>query len=114
MGRSSWICWTSLLPSAGGEKTAATLRGTNSGWPGLALGLNLLEDLVILDGVVDRGSGQQCVEAPASGRGIVLFENGLRNRLFRESLPGLGDGGVRWLVVVDVEPEDISGRQSRA
>ena len=31
LGRSSWICWTSLLPSAGGEKTAATLRGTNSG-----------------------------------------------------------------------------------
>jgi len=30
-GRSSWICWTSLLPSAGGEKTAAIFRGTKSG-----------------------------------------------------------------------------------
>ena len=48
---------------------------------GRALGLKLLEDLVVLDRVVDRGGGQQRVEASVSGRGIVLVEDGLSDRL---------------------------------
>ena len=74
---------------------------------GLAFGLKLLEDLVVLDGVVDRGGGQQRVEASASGRGIVLVEDGLSDRLLGEGLTGLEGGGVLWLVVVDVEAEDV-------
>ena len=74
---------------------------------GLALGLELLEDLVVLDGVVDRGGGQQRVEASASGRGIVLVEDGLGDRLLGEGLTRLEGGGVLWLVVVDVEAEDV-------
>ena len=74
---------------------------------GLALGLELLEDLVVLDGVVDRGGGQQRVEASASGRGIVLVEDGLGDRLLRERLTRLEGGGILWLVVIDVEAEDV-------
>ena len=68
----------------------------------------MLEDLVVLDRVVDRGGGQQRVETSASGRGIVLVEDGLSDRLLGEGLPGLEGGGVLWLVVVDVETEDVS------
>ena len=62
------------------------LEGDELGVVGLALGLKLLEDLVVLDGVVDRGGGQQRVEASASGRGIVLVEDGLSDRLLGEGL----------------------------
>ena len=81
------------------------LEGDELGVVGLALGLKLLEDLVILDRVVDRGGGQQRVEPSVFGRGIVLVEDGLSDRLFGEGFPGLegGDG----LVVVDVETEDV-------
>ena len=69
------------------------LEGDELGVGGLALGLKLLEDLVVLDGVVDRGGGQQRVEASASARGIVLVEDGLGNRLLGErSDPGLRAG----------------------
>jgi hypothetical protein len=37
----------------------------------------------------------------------VLVEDGVGNRLLRESLAGLEGGGVLWLVVVDVEAEDV-------
>ena len=74
---------------------------------GLPFGLELLEDFVVLDGVVDRCGGQQCVEASASARGIVLVEDGLGDRLLGERLTGLEDGGVPWLVVVDVEAEYV-------
>ena len=70
------------------------LEGDELGVVGLALGLKLLEDLVVLDGVVDRGGGQQRVEASASGRGIVLVEDGLGDRLLGERLTGLEGGGV--------------------
>ena len=83
------------------------LEGDELGVFGLALGLKLLEDLVVLDGIVDRGGGQQRVEASASGRGIVLGEDGLSDRLLGEGLPVLEGGGVLWLVVVDVETEDV-------
>ena len=62
------------------------LEGDELGVFGLALGLKLLEDLVVLDRVVDRGGGQQRVEASASGRGIVLVEDGLSDRLLGEGL----------------------------
>jgi hypothetical protein len=74
---------------------------------GLAFGLELLEDFVVIDGVVDRSGGQQRVEASAASRGIMLTEDGLGDRLLGEGLPGLEGGGVLWLVVVDVEAEDI-------
>ena len=73
----------------------------------MALGLKLLEDLVVLDRVVDRGGGQQRVEASVSGRGIVLVEDGLGDRLLRERLTRLEGGGVLWLVVIDVEAKDV-------
>ena len=41
---------------------------------GLPFGLELLEDFVVLDGVVDRGCSEQRVETSAAGRGIVLVE----------------------------------------
>ena len=47
------------------------------------------------------------VEASASARGIVLVEDGLGDRLLGERLTGLEGGGVLWLVVVDVETEDV-------
>ena len=77
------------------------------GGVGLALGLELLENLEVLNGVVDRGGGQQRIEASASGRGIVLVEDGLSNRLLGEGLPGLEGGGVLWLVVIDMEAKDV-------
>ncbi|MDN3719461.1 hypothetical protein QW131_10165 [Roseibium salinum] len=40
-GRSSWICWTSLLPSAGGEKNCGDLEGNYLRVGGLARGLEL-------------------------------------------------------------------------
>ena len=83
------------------------LEGDELGVVGLALGLKLLEDLVVLDRVVDRGGGQQRVEASVSGRGIVLVEDGLSDRLLGEGLTGIEGGGVLWLVVVDVEAEDV-------
>ena len=83
------------------------LEGNELGVVGLTLGLKLLEDLVVLDRVVDRGSSQQRVEASATGRGFVLVEDGLSNRLLGEGLAGLEGGGVLWLVVVDVETEDV-------
>ena len=83
------------------------LEGDELGGVGLALCLKLLEDLVVLDRVVDRGGGQQRVEASVSGRGIVLVEDGLSDRLLGKGLPGLEGGGVLSLVVVDVEAEDV-------
>ena len=74
---------------------------------GLAPGLELLEDLVVLDGLVDRGGGQQRVEASASGGGIVLGDDGLGDRLFGEGLPRFEGGGVLGLVEVDVEAQDV-------
>lgn len=44
------------------------------------LALKLPEDVVVLDRVVDRGGGEQRVEATAAGRGVVLVENCLGYR----------------------------------
>ena len=74
---------------------------------GLPFGLELLEDFVVLDGVVDRGCSEQRVETSAAGRGIVLVEDGLGNRLLGKSLAGLEGRGVLGLVVIDVEAEDV-------
>ena len=67
-----------------------------------------MKTLVVLDGVVDRGGGEQRVEAAAAGGGIVLVEDGLDDRLLGESLAGL-EGGLSsfGLEVVDVEAEDV-------
>ena len=83
------------------------LEGDELGVVGLALGLKLLEDLVVLDRVVDRSGGQQRVEVSVSGRGIVLVEDGLSDRLLGEGLTGIEGGGVPWLVVVNVEAENV-------
>ena len=56
---------------------------------------------------LNRGRSEQRVETSAAGRGIVLVEDGLGNRLLGESLAGLEDRGVLGLVVVDVEAEDV-------
>ena len=66
-----------------------------------------MKTFVVLDGVVDRGGGQQRVETSAVGRGIVLVEDGLGNRLLGKSLAGLEGWGVLGLVVIDVETEDV-------
>jgi len=50
--------------------------------------LELLEDPVVLDGIVDRGGSEQRVEGSASGRGIVLVEDSLGDRLLGKSLAG--------------------------
>ena len=56
---------------------------------GLALGLELLEDLVVLDGVVSEAVASSALKRRPSGRGIVLVEDGLGDRLLRERLTGL-------------------------
>ena len=74
---------------------------------GGAFGLELLEDFVIFDGVVDRGGGQQRVEASVSGRGIVFVENGLGDRLLGGRPAGLEGGGIFGRVVIDVEAQNV-------
>ena len=67
-----------------GRKSGSTSRG-------LALGLELLEQLVVGDGVVDRAGGEQGVEAAVVGGGVVLGENGLGDgALAEDALLGLG------------------------
>ena len=68
--------------------------------------VELLEDLVVPDGIVDRCGGEQRVEASPSGRGVVLVEDGLRDRPLGERLAGLR-GGALWLVVIDMEAQDV-------
>ena len=74
---------------------------------GLPFGLEVLEDFVILDGLVDRGGSEQRVEASVSARSVMLVEDGLSDRLLSEPLTGLEGGRVVWFVVVDVEAEDV-------
>ena len=54
-----------------------------------------------------EGCSEQRVETSAAGRGMVLVEDGLGNRLLGERLAGLEGGGVLGLVVIDVEAEDV-------
>ena len=74
---------------------------------GLRLGLERLEELVVLDGVVDRRGGEERVEPAAAGGGVVLGEDGLDDGLLGERLAGLGGVLAFGLVVVDVEAQDV-------
>ena len=60
------------------------LSGTKSGSACLLLGLERLEQAVVLDGVVDGGGGEQGVERAAAGGGVVLGEDGLDDGLLGE------------------------------
>ena len=74
---------------------------------GLALCLERLKDLEKLDGVVNRGGREQRVEAPASGGGIVLVEDGLGDRLLGESLAWPEGSGILGLEEIDMEAKDV-------
>jgi hypothetical protein len=77
----------------GGEKTQAMFSGTN-GIGGLPLGLGL-EQVVVLDGVVDGGGGEDGVERRAGG-GVVLGQDGLDDGPLGEGLAGLGKAPCRY------------------
>jgi WD40 repeat protein len=88
-GRSSWICRTSGLTSAGGEKTAVMLSGTKVGIGELAAVLYGIEQRVVLDGVVDGGGGEEGVEPAPAGGGVVLGEDGIDDGALGERLARL-------------------------
>ena len=69
------------------------LSGTNSGSASLPFVLRGLEELVVLDGVVDRRGGEDRVEAAVAGGGVVLGEDGIDDGALGERLAGL-DGRV--------------------
>lgn len=75
---------------------------------GLALCLNLLEKLVVLDGVVDRGGGEERIETAFAGGGIVRvegpFDDGKLSRSLAEILRTLTLG----LKVVHMELQDVA------
>ncbi len=55
----------------------------------LPAGLDLPKELVVLDGVVDAGGGQQRIEPAVIRRGVVLFQDGLDHLLLGERFAGL-------------------------
>ena len=102
-----------LVALCGRREDGGDLERDELGVGDLALGLELLEDFVVLDGVVDRGCSEQRVEASVSGSGIVLGQDGLGNRLLGESLDALVGRGALELVVIDMEAEDVPDPRSR-
>jgi len=94
---------------------------------GLALGLHLLEQAVVADGVVDGGRGQHRVEAAVVGCGIVLGQNrvhhgplGQHLAGFRAVLLGLATGCLvglallvsfrlaLWFEIVDMKAQHVA------
>ena len=96
-----------LVALCGRREDGCELQRDELGVGGLTLGLEPLEDIVVFDGVVDRGGSEQRVEASASGGGIVLIEDSLGDRLLGENLAGLEGSGVLGFVIIDVETEDV-------
>ena len=66
-----------------------------------------VEERVIFDRVVDRRGGEDGVEPPPAGGGVVLGEDGVDDGALGEGLAGL-DGLAVGLEVVDVEAEDVA------
>ena len=84
------------------------LSGTKSGSALAAFGLSSFEQVVVLDGVVDRRGGEEGVELASAGGGVVLVEDGIDDGLLGERLAGLGRVFAFGLVVVDVEAQDVA------
>lgn len=82
------------------------------------LGLLLLEQFVVGNGVVDGGGGQHSVKAPLLGGGVVFVENGLDHGLLGDGFIGFGFFGLSglrltlcftlWLEVVDVKAQHVA------
>lgn len=73
----------------------------------LALGLNLLEQVVVLDGVVDAGRGKKRVEAALVGGLVVFVEDRFHHFLLGQSLAGF-DRRALGLVVIHVEAQHVA------
>lgn len=97
-----------LVAFRGWGENCGNFEGNELWIGGLSRGLELFEDIVVLDGLVDRRGREKRVEAAASGCGIVFVDDGLRHRLLRERLALLCGGAFFGPVVVDVEAEDVS------
>ena len=67
-----------------------------------------VEEIVIGDGVVDGRRGEQRIEAPIGGGGVVLFENRLDDGALRERVAGLGCALAIGLEVIDVESQHVA------
>ena len=65
------------------------LSGTNSGSACCFSSCAVVEELVVLDGVVDRCGGEDRVEAAVAGGGVVLGENRVDDGALGERLAGL-------------------------
>jgi hypothetical protein len=74
-------------------------------WGGEQFGeLFAVENHSAQDGVDER---LQCIEPPAAGGGIVLFEDGIDDGAFGERFAGFDLLALR-LVVVDMEAKDVA------
>jgi len=62
---------------------------------------------MIFDGVADGGSGEQGIEPPPSGGGVVLGEDGLNNGLLRERFARLGWFFAFGFEVIDMETKNV-------
>ena len=96
-----------LVALRGRREDGGDLERDELGVGGLPFGLEQLEHLVVLDSVIDRCGGQQRVETPAAGRGIVLVQNGLHDCPLGERLAGLQGRAIFRFVEVNMEAEDI-------
>jgi hypothetical protein len=73
----------------------------------LALGLDLLEQVVILDGVINRGDGQKRVEPAMVGGPVMLFQDRLDHLLLGQGIAGFHRGALG-LVEVHVETKHVT------
>lgn len=69
--------------------------------------LYCVEKRIVLDGVVDAGSGEQRVEPASASGGVVLGEDGIDDGTFGER-PIRFDLRTVGLVVIDVETQDVA------
>ena len=87
---------------------AGDVQRPEVGIGGQLLGLHGLEQVVILDGVIDRGSGEQGVEAALAGGCVMLGKDRLDHGLrFCQRFAAAWQGLALRLEVVDVEPKDV-------
>jgi len=82
-------------------------EGYKIGIVGLALGLDLLEQRVVFDGVVDRGGGKEGIKAARRWRHRVCRRSSVDDGAFSERFAGHGQVFAVWLEVIDVEAKDI-------
>ena len=81
--------------------------GTKSGSASLLLGLQRLEEVVVFDGVVDGGGGEQGVERRPPVAASCLSRMASTTACLASVSPGLGSVLAFGLEVIDVEAEDV-------